>query len=89
MCIIFSILSGDLTIMQSTQVCQGGNKRHIFFAIKLAAFQASGDARMRLRLAGFLLVELQLGENSEKIERRTSNAQHRTSNIDDAMLYRF
>jgi len=29
---------------------------------------------------------LQLGENSEKIERRTSNVQHQTSNIDDATL---
>jgi hypothetical protein len=29
------------------------------------------------------------GRNSEKIERRTSNAQHRTSNIDDATLYLF
>ncbi len=27
--------------------------------------------------------------NSEKIERRTSNVQHRTSNIYDATLYRF
>ncbi len=27
--------------------------------------------------------------NSEKIERRTSNVQHRTSNIDDATLYLF
>ena len=26
---------------------------------------------------------------SERIERRTSNAQHRTLNIDDAALYRF
>jgi len=29
------------------------------------------------------------GRNIKKIERRTSNAQHRTSNIDDAALYRF
>jgi hypothetical protein len=29
------------------------------------------------------------GQNSEKIERRTSNVQHRTSNIDDATLYLF
>ena len=27
--------------------------------------------------------------NSEKIERRTSNAHHRTSRIDDATLYLF
>jgi hypothetical protein len=31
--------------------------------------------------------ETPLGRNSEKIERRTSNFQHRTSNIDDAALY--
>jgi hypothetical protein len=30
-----------------------------------------------------------LGLNSKQIERRTSNVQHRTSNIDDATLYRF
>jgi len=29
------------------------------------------------------------GRNSKLIERRTSNVQHRTSNIDDATLYRF
>jgi hypothetical protein len=29
------------------------------------------------------------GRNSEQIERRTSNVQHRMSNIDDAALYRF
>jgi len=32
---------------------------------------------------------LLLGQNSEQIERRTSNAQHRTLNIDDATLYQF
>jgi len=47
-------------------------KWHSFLMIKLAAFQANGAAYMKLRLPG----------NSEKIERRTSNAQHRTSNID-------
>ena len=29
------------------------------------------------------------GWNNEKIKRRTSNVQHRTSNIDDATLYLF
>jgi len=29
------------------------------------------------------------GRNSEQIERRTSNVQHRTLNIDDAALYQF
>ena len=33
--------------------------------------------------------ETSRGRNSEQIERRTSNAQHRTLNIDDATLYRF
>jgi hypothetical protein len=33
--------------------------------------------------------ESSLGRNREMIERRTSNVQHRTSNIDDAALYRF
>jgi hypothetical protein len=35
------------------------------------------------------LYEIPLGRYSEQIERRTSNAQHRTSNNDDATLYRF
>jgi hypothetical protein len=35
------------------------------------------------------LYETTHGWNSEKIERRTSNIQHRTLNIDDATLYRF
>ena len=34
-----------------------------------------------------LLYEITHGWNSEKIERRTWNVQHRTSNIDDATLY--
>jgi len=34
-------------------------------------------------------MEILPGQNSEQIERRTSNAQHRTLNIDDATLYRF
>ncbi|MGB5615524.1 MAG: hypothetical protein WBM78_01700, partial [Desulfobacterales bacterium] len=33
--------------------------------------------------------ETSRGWNSEQIERRTSNAQHRTLNIDAATLYRF
>jgi len=33
--------------------------------------------------------EIPPGRNSEQIERRTSNVQHRTSNIDGAALYRF
>ena len=33
--------------------------------------------------------EIPPGQNSEQIERRTSNVQHRTLNIDDATLYRF
>jgi hypothetical protein len=36
-----------------------------------------------------ILYETSRGRNSEKIERRTSNVQHRTLNIDDATLYRF
>ena len=47
--------------------------------IDLAAFQANGDAYIKLRLAGTV--------NSR--ERRTLNVQHRTSNIDDATLYPF
>jgi len=43
--------------------------------IDLAAFQANGDAYIKLRLAGTV--------NSR--ERRTLNVQHRTSNIDDAL----
>ncbi|MBW2338419.1 MAG: hypothetical protein JRF47_17010 [Deltaproteobacteria bacterium] len=35
------------------------------------------------------LYETPPGRNNEQIERRTSNAQHRTSNIDDATLYLF
>jgi len=53
-------------------LCETTPKWHGFLMIKLAAFQANGAAYMKLRLPG----------NSEKIERRTSNAQHRTSNID-------
>ena len=47
-------------------------KRHGFLMIKLAAFQANSAARMKLRLPG----------NREEIERRTSNAQDRTSIVD-------
>jgi hypothetical protein len=46
----------------------------VAFSIKLAVFQASGGARMRLRLAGTV---------------NGLNVEHRTSNIDDATLYRF
>jgi hypothetical protein len=35
------------------------------------------------------LYETPPGRSSEQIERRTSNVQHRTSNDDDATLYRF
>jgi hypothetical protein len=49
---------------------------------------------MRLRQNGtvFLMIKLAAsmagpGLNSKQIERRTSNVQHRTSNIDDATLY--
>jgi hypothetical protein len=35
----------------------------------------------------FTVYEISPGRNSEKIERRTSNAQHRTSNMDGAALY--
>jgi hypothetical protein len=42
--------------------------------IKLAAFQASGWARIKHRLAGTV---------------NRLNVEHRTSNIDDATLYRF
>ncbi len=34
-------------------------------------------------------MEILPGQNREQIERRTSNTQHRTLNIDDATLYRF
>ena len=37
----------------------------------------------------YALFETPPAGNSEKIERRTSNAHHRTSNMDDATLYRF
>jgi len=33
--------------------------------------------------------EIPPNRNSEQLERRTSNVQHRTLNIDDATLYRF
>jgi hypothetical protein len=49
-------------------------KWHSFLMNKLAAFQASGSARMRLRLAGTV---------------NRLNVEHRTSNIDDATLYLF
>jgi hypothetical protein len=49
---------------------------------------------MKLRQNGtvFLMIKLAAsmagpGINRKQIERRTSNVQHRTSNIDDAMLY--
>jgi hypothetical protein len=49
---------------------------------------------MKLRQNGtvFLMIKLAAsmvgpGLNSKQIERRTSNVQHRTSNIDDATLY--
>jgi hypothetical protein len=57
---------GDLTFMQSAGECQGGNKWHSFFAIKPAAFQAIGAARMKLRLPGV----------------KRLNVEHRTSNIE-------
>jgi len=41
------------------------------------------------RRAGKPSYETSRGRNSEKVERRTSNAQHRTLNIEDATLYRF
>jgi hypothetical protein len=54
----------------------------------------NGDACMKLRQNGtvFLMIKLSAsmvgpGLNSKQIERRTSNVQHRTSNIDDATLY--
>jgi hypothetical protein len=46
----------------------------VSISIKLAAFQARGGARMKLRLPGTV---------------KRLNAQHRTSNIDNATLYLF
>jgi hypothetical protein len=58
----------------------------VSISIKLAAFQASGSAYMKLRLAGT--------ENRLNVEHRTSNPpeadyKHRTSNIDGATLHLF
>jgi hypothetical protein len=49
-------------------------QKYSFFLIKLAAVQASGAAYVKLRLAGTV---------------NRLNVEHRTSNIDDATLYRF
>ena len=38
---------------------------------------------------GIYLYETSRDRNREQIERRTSNVQHRTLNIDDATPYRF
>ena len=67
---------------------------------KVIAFGSAGKYKMCRReatsiysdfwLLDFLYetwFEIPPGRNSEQIERRTSNAQHRTSNIDDATLY--
>jgi hypothetical protein len=62
------------------------------FKVSVFSVQVSGTTfprlRMKLPKMAWFLDDL-TGRNSEQIERRTSNAQHRTSNIDDATLYRF
>jgi hypothetical protein len=52
-----------------------------FFYDQTGRSAARGDARMKLRLTGAV--------KRLNVERPTSSVQHRTSNIDDATLYRF
>jgi hypothetical protein len=70
-----------------------------FFKTLLGVMEPSLSIGFRFQVSGVrpvlafslldTLYETPPARNSEKIERRTSNAQHRTFNIDDATLYRF
>jgi hypothetical protein len=75
-----------------------------FFLIKLVVFLARGDAHMKLhgllqKCSFFFRFDWTLADrggaymkhswNSQQTERRTSNVQHPTSNIDDAALNLF
>ena len=65
----------------------------IFYSIKTAAKEGRVTTPADIRRHGgrpfYSSYETSGGRNSEQIERRTSNVQLRTSNIDGAALYLF
>jgi hypothetical protein len=63
-----------MSIEESQPLYETTPKWHGFSMIKLVAFQASGGARVKHRLAGTV---------------NRLNVEHRTSNVDGATLYRF
>ena len=70
------------------------NIRYSLFDIRYSLFQSfffdqTGRFSGQRRRSYETSYEIPSGRNIDQIERRTSNAQHRTLNIDDATLYRF
>ena len=69
-----SSINGSVLMLILNFLYETTPKWHGLLMIKLAAFQASAGARMKHRLAGTM---------------NRLNVEHRTSNVDDATLYRF